>query len=705
MEGRKPNLGDCFMLGASIIRHVRQAAARFAGANEGNVAVIFTIAAIPIIGFVGAAIDYTRVNQARSSMQSALDSAALMLSKDLSSGKITASEVNSSAQSYFSGLFNQPDANSVTVSSVYNPDNGNMGSTITLNGSGNINTDFLKVLGLPSLNFSSSSTTAWGNVKMRVALALDNTGSMADNGKITALRNAVAASGGLIDQLSGLAKNPGDVLISVIPFAKVVNVGSSNSNASWIDWGDWLNPPTAQPNNNLSTVIGVGSNYEAMLPSYWHALGPGMTCPFTTSNAGFTCTNSPTSRSTTTTIPSSGYICPSIDYNSHTLYNGCWTSTATGTTGVFCSGSTNCQCPRGSATSGSSACICTGSGSGRSCKAPLYDHEWTQPNDATHNLSQPRVTAYTGFANRQWSATTHWQQAYVSKSAPTQSSSNATIPWQSVDPVFDSTVAQNAVQNTYAANSTNPITTWTGCVTDRDGPNQANYGTVNSSDNYDAQGNAPSSNNTVTISHPSTLFPANEYDDSSSDPNGVYQYCNQSNSTVLEPLQTLSDNWSTLKSMVNAMQPTGGTNQAVGLAWAWQSLLTTSPIPAPAEDPNYTYNRVIIILSDGLNTEDRWPAYGNGNTQNTTSGTGDIDARQTLLCQNLKSQIDPTTNLPMYTIYTIQVDTSNPADPTSQVLYNCASDPSKFFLLTSSNQIVTTFNTIGNSLSQLRVAR
>ena len=36
---------------------------------------------------------------------------------------------------------------------------------------------------------------------------------------------------------------------------------------------------------------------------------------------------------------------------------------------------------------------------------------------------------------------------------------------------------------------------------------------------------------------------------------------------------------------------------------------------APAEDSNYTYNRVIILLSDGLNTEDRWPANGNGSTQ------------------------------------------------------------------------------------------
>ena len=107
----------------------------------------------------------------------------------------------------------------------------------------------------------------------------------------------------------------------------------------------------------------------------------------------------------------------------------------------------------------------------------------------------------------------------------------------------------------------------------------------------------------------------------------------------------MSYNWATLKTNVNAMQPTGGTDQSVGLAWAWQSLLQTGPIPAPAEDPNTTYNRVIILLSDGLNTEDRWPDYGNGSTQNTSNGVGDIDIRQAAQCQNIKSQPStPTAN-------------------------------------------------------------
>jgi hypothetical protein len=43
-------------------------------------------------------------------------------------------------------------------------------------------------------------------------------------------------------------------------------------------------------------------------------------------------------------------------------------------------------------------------------------------------------------------------------------------------------------------------------------------------------------------------------------------------------------------------------------------------------------------------------------------------------------------------------------DPESQVMKNCASTD-KFVMLTTANQIVTTFAQIGTQLSQLRIAK
>src|SRR5882757_10653183 len=94
----------------AIFSRVRAAARRFARADQGNIAVIFCIALVPIISFVGAAIDYSRANRARSSMQAALDSTALMLSKDLSQGLISASDVDAKAGAYFKALYTDPEA-------------------------------------------------------------------------------------------------------------------------------------------------------------------------------------------------------------------------------------------------------------------------------------------------------------------------------------------------------------------------------------------------------------------------------------------------------------------------------------------------------------------------------------------------------------------------------------------------------------------
>ncbi|MDU1668079.1 MAG: TadE/TadG family type IV pilus assembly protein, partial [Bradyrhizobium sp.] len=284
------------MTDVPLVRLCRQVSRRFSGDISGNIATLFAIALLPILAFIGAAIDYSRANAARSAMQGALDSTALMLSRDLSQGTITAADVAAKASTYFKALYTSTDAQSVAVTASYTASTSSSASNIQLNASGQIVTQFMKLVGFPTMTFNTKATTTWGDVKMRVALALDNTGSMAYSGKMTALQNAVAGSGGLIDQLSALAKSPGDVYISLIPFAKVVNVGASNYAQSWIDWTDWQNPPTIQPNNG---------SYQAAIPnasftqSQWDMVGPGSSCPFTSGNGFpyFSCTSGPATAS------------------------------------------------------------------------------------------------------------------------------------------------------------------------------------------------------------------------------------------------------------------------------------------------------------------------------------------------------------------------------------------------------------------------
>ncbi|MBS0249055.1 MAG: VWA domain-containing protein, partial [Proteobacteria bacterium] len=335
-------------------------------------------------------------------------------------------------------------------------------------------TVFMGIVGINNVTVSGSSTAAWGTTRLRVALVLDNTGSMADAGKMTALKSATKD---LLAQLKGAASVNGDVYVSIVPFAKDVNIGATNYNASYLDWTDW--------NANNRTCSG------------WQ-------------------------------------------------WNGnCWGSWVT----------------------------------------------------ANHN-------------------------------------------------------------------------TWNGCITDR-GPSGSGPG----SSTWDQVVTAPDGTT-------NSKWPTEQY------------------GACPAAMLGLTYDWTALNSLVDQMQPNGSTNQPIGLVWGWQSLVGGGPLTAPAKDSNYNYSDIIILMSDGLNTQDRW--YGNGSSISTSvDGRMYVSSTGAGTCANIKSS--------GVTIYTIQVNTSG--DPTSTLLQNCAgskdkmSDTSKFFIVTSASGIGTVFKQIGTGLTQLRVAK
>src|SRR6476646_860110 len=81
--------------------------------SSGNVAIIFAIAAIPVFGLVGAAVDYSRANAARTSMQVALDAAALTVAKEALN--LPSGQVQAKAKTYFNAQFNRPDVKNLNL--------------------------------------------------------------------------------------------------------------------------------------------------------------------------------------------------------------------------------------------------------------------------------------------------------------------------------------------------------------------------------------------------------------------------------------------------------------------------------------------------------------------------------------------------------------------------------------------------------------
>ena len=207
--------------------------------------------------------------------------------------------------------------------------------------------------------------------------------------------------------------------------------------------------------------------------------------------------------------------------------------------------------------------------------------------------------------------------------------------------------AKVCTNKTWVPNNHN---TWQGCVMDRD-------------QNKDTQ------NDTSTMVDTTTLFPAEQYN-----------AC-----PTLASLMSLSFDWAALNTKIDAMVAGGGTNQTIGLAWGWQALSQGSPLLAPPIDP--TFQNVIVLLSDGLNTQDRWPANGNGFNPSPA-----VDARMAIACANAKAA--------NVMIYTVLVMSGN-----SSVLQACASDQTKYFELTTAGEIVTAFNQIGTELANLHLSR
>jgi Flp pilus assembly protein TadG len=292
---------------AHLLARLQSKLRNFRSSERGNVMVMFSLATIPMIGFVGAAVDYSRGNSAKVEMQAAIDATGLMLSKEAQT--LTGAQLAQKANDIFLALFNRPEVTNLVVTPAFStPTTSSF--KLVLDVTGKVPADFIKVLGVDYMNLNVTTEVVWGVKKLELALALDVTGSMASSNKMTELKKAAKS---LVTTLKNAAKTDGDVRIAIVPFSVDVNVGTNNVNATWINWTEWEGPPP--------------------VPAPGASVGPGSSCPWTNGTHGFRCQVSPVNGSSTTNnVPSSGlysgYICPTA--RNGVYFNGCYTSVKNG---------------------------------------------------------------------------------------------------------------------------------------------------------------------------------------------------------------------------------------------------------------------------------------------------------------------------------------------------------------------------------------
>jgi hypothetical protein len=467
-----------------------------------------------------------------------------------SASTLSQAELQDKSNAYFRALINHPEATIDPIQATYSASNA---TQLVLTASGRVDLTLSNVFRLIGLNFTqlnvgTSSTIKWGTDRLRVALVLDTTGSMASAGKIDALKTATK---NLLDQLRAASQTDGDVLVSIIPFSKDVNVGSSgNGTASWLQFDDTTDNSWDGANGTCNKS---GATPRSVCLAQNSCSLSGYTSPGSCTSAG-TCSNP-----------------------GQTSQNSCTSQNA-----------------------------CTKS-------------RYSDQNDCEdHRGTWGRGT---------WTA-------------------GAWVP-----PVW----------------TPDDHSTWNGCITDRG----------NATDPGTRAGNDQTVT-TPTAGDATTLFYPEQYGSCSPQMKG------------------LSSEWDSMKTLVDSLYAAGTTNQPIGLVWGWQSLVGGGPLTMPAKSTTYTYKETIILLSDGMNTQNRW----NGDGSHTST---EVDSRMYIssgagTCDNIKTNGH-------VTIYTIQVNTAtgSRADPESAVLRNCAST-GKFKMITVASEIGTVFTQIGKELSQLRVA-
>jgi hypothetical protein len=147
--------------------HVRQLAAlahRFIARTDATLAPIFAIALVPIIGLVGAAVDYSRANGAKAAMQSALDAAVLTAAAEGGSNWL------SRANAAFSANFTAR----VRASDVPSPNftGEQLGDVYRGDATGSVPTLFLGVVGVRQIPVGARAAAAVTEVDNACILTL-----------------------------------------------------------------------------------------------------------------------------------------------------------------------------------------------------------------------------------------------------------------------------------------------------------------------------------------------------------------------------------------------------------------------------------------------------------------------------------------------------------------------------------------------------
>jgi Flp pilus assembly protein TadG len=187
---------------------------RFAADQRGVVAVIFALTLLPLLMGAGVAIDYSRAASARSDLQAAVDAAALAVGRVAIELGRTDNRVQ--ARQAFDAGFKRNDGTTITRFNVTQDL-----TKIVVDVDARIPLAFAKLLRIDNLDVNARAEVPLDDVTVEAVLVLDNTGSMASSGKMTALKTA---SKNLITKLQNASVVNTNAFVAIVPFTTQVRL-------------------------------------------------------------------------------------------------------------------------------------------------------------------------------------------------------------------------------------------------------------------------------------------------------------------------------------------------------------------------------------------------------------------------------------------------------------------------------------------------
>lgn len=200
----------------------------FLSDRRGNPAMMFALLLVPLMIAGGMAVDLGRKGTTRSAVQEASDMAILRVARlKTLKWEMNDEELTAEARRIFDSATNGQLSMEIEDFRVRYDSRR---ETFTLEISADVPTAVLSVAGVKSLGIETVSSVKLGKPPyMEVALVMDNTGSMNEDGKLDAMKTAAA------DLTKSILSVPGSqTKVALVPFSQYVNVGSHGHGKFWM---------------------------------------------------------------------------------------------------------------------------------------------------------------------------------------------------------------------------------------------------------------------------------------------------------------------------------------------------------------------------------------------------------------------------------------------------------------------------------------